>query len=304
MLIVNLAGGLGNQMFQFAMGYSLSARTGIPVVYSSTFSEYPYRPKTIDQIFNVDLDWCDSDVLTKCMGIVPSSPFSRRALGKIATILHRQISSNLVFDLLLGYQSLNIIDPERDYYIHGYWQSERYFQDYVHLIREKFAFRQVRDLIELSPGIQSYDVKVGVHLRRGDYITNPKAALKMGLPTPEYYIDGLHRFRHKFCNSKIFVFSDDIEWARNFLSPYFNDIWFSDLSDGNASSDMQMLSQCDHFLLSNSTFGWWSAYLSTNDNKIVITPNKWFADGTNDSDIVPRQWSKSRSRLNYTYDVT
>lgn len=297
MLIVNLAGGLGNQMFQYAMGFSIAEASGESLFFSSTFSKYSYHPKTIDRIFNLRIDYCEEHHLKSIFGLIPSSPFARRCLGKVAVVAQRQLLKQCVFDLCSGYQSIGLAQPGYISYLHGYWQSEQYFKEHFSTLRNKFTFRESRTLNELDQSLLRSDVKVGVHIRRGDYVSDPKASAKMGIPSLCYYIEGINAFRKRFPSSKIFVFSDDINWARSMLQLKFNNIWFCDLDDSNASSDMQMLSECDHFVLSNSTFGWWAAYLSTNIHKIVVTPDKWFADGSSDADIVPMNWVDSRDRL-------
>lgn len=294
MLIVNLAGGLGNQMFQYAMGFSLAKRTGIPVLYSSTFSQYPYSPTTIESVFNLDIEWCGLNDIESCIGVLRSSAFARRLLGKASEITKRQFGSTFKADIFKGYEEITISDFTTNYYLHGYWQSELYFDTDVSDLKDKFTFREKRFVQEISSDISEKDTKIGIHLRRGDYITNARASKKLGTQANQYYVDGIMRLRGKFMKSKIIVFSDDIDWAKDFLFPLFDEIYFSDLPGSTASSDMQMLSQCDHFVLSNSTFGWWSAYLATNPDKIVITPENWFTDGSCDRDIVPTSWLASQ----------
>jgi len=293
MLIVNLAGGLGNQMFQYAMGFSLAKRTGIPVLYSSTFSQYSYSPTTIESVFNLDIEWCGLNDIQSCIGLLRSSAFARRLLGKASRITKRQFGSKFKAEIFEGYEEITIPDFTTNYYLHGYWQSELYFDTDFSELKDKFTFREKRFVHEISPDISENDTKIGIHLRRGDYITNTRASKKLGTPANQYYVDAIMRLRGKFMKSKIIVFSDDIDWAKDFLFPLFDEIYFSDLPGSTASSDMQMLSQCDHFVLSNSTFGWWSAYLATNPDKIVITPENWFIDGSYDRDIVPTSWLAS-----------
>ena len=293
MLIVNLAGGLGNQMFQYGMGLSLANRTGIPVLYSSTFSQYSSSPTTIESVFNLDIEWCGLNDIQSCIGLLRSSAFARRLLGKASRITKRQFGSKFKAEIFEGYEEITIPDFTTNYYLHGYWQSELYFDTDFSELKDKFTFREKRFVHEISPDISENDTKIGIHLRRGDYITNTRASKKLGTPANQYYVDAIMRLRGKFMKSKIIVFSDDIDWAKDFLFPLFDEIYFSDLPGSTASSDMQMLSQCDHFVLSNSTFGWWSAYLATNPDKIVITPENWFIDGSYDRDIVPTSWLAS-----------
>ena len=298
MLIVNLAGGLGNQMFQYAMGFSLAARTGLPIVYSTTFSQYEPSQLTIDRVFNLQIQWCDDSVLESCLGKLASSPFARRLLGKVSELTKRQLWGTIRTDTLNGYNEIDIPNLPLDYYIHGYWQSEHYFLRDFDQLKEQFIFNETRSIYEISEDLFGNKEKIGVHIRRGDYISNSRASKKLGTQVDEYYVNGSTKLRRMFAASKIIVFSDDIRWAEGFLSPLFDDIYFSNLTGSSASSDIQMLSQCDHFVLSNSTFGWWAAYLCNNPRKVVMTPKKWFADGTSDKDIIPVSWIDSQKYVN------
>lgn len=296
MIINNLAGGIGNQMFQYAMGKSLAQENDIPILYSDTFDQYDYNfPKIVD-IFDLNIEFATDNQMTSLHSFMRYS-FIRRASSKLCNILGRQLFPGCTYDLHNGYSPIELMEDRQLHYLHGTWQSESYFKDFKTEILKDFKFKQTRFLSEIDPSFKDSKVKIGVHIRRGDYISNPKAASKLGIQPLKYYIDNLSMFRRKFPSSKFYVFSDDIHWARSKLSSFFNEIYFCEGKKMNAASDLQMLSQCDHFVLSNSTFGWWGAYLSKNFNPTVIYPKVWFSDGSSMSGLIPKNWTKSMADL-------
>ena len=296
MIINNLAGGIGNQMFQYAMGKSLSLRNNIPILFSNTFDQYDYNFPKITDVFDLNIEFANDNQLMSPNKLM-KYPFLRRASGKLCNIFGRQLFPGCIFDLHDGYSPVELKDNRKAYYLHGTWQSENYFKDFKLQILKDFKFKQTKLLSEIDPSFEDLKVKIGVHVRRGDYISNPKVSSKLGAQPLNYFKESMSMYRRRFPNSKFYVFSDDIQWTKNKLSSYFNDIHFLEDEKMNASTDLQLLSQCDHFVLSNSTFGWWGAYLSENSNPIVVYPKIWFCDGSNMSGLIPKKWTKSMANL-------
>lgn len=156
----------------------------------------------------------------------------------------------------------------------GYWQSEKYFQNIKEDIRRLFSSEPPRPL---QPNT------IAVHVRRQDYVNLQHFH---GLVPLDYYLRGVQRIREKTqrdCTA--LVVSDDIDWCReNFPSDFI--FW-----SGDKYEDLRMMRSCDHAVIANSTFSWWGAWLQENPNKIVIAPEKWFADpSVNTKDLVPEGW--------------
>ena len=292
MIINNLAGGIGNQMFQYAMGKSLGLKNNIPILYSDTFNQYSYTFPKIQDIFDLNIEYAADIQMTSMYSFMRYS-FIRRLSGKVCKIIGKQLFPGCIFDLHSGYSPIELMEDRQAYYLHGYWQSENYFTDFKAQILEDFTFRKTRSLSEIDSSFEDVEVKVGVHIRRGDYVSNSKAASKLNSQPLKYYTDYMSMYRRKFPNCIFYVFSDDIQWARNELSLLFEGTRFCEGEKMNAASDLQMLSQCDHFVLSNSTFSWWGAYLSKAVNPIVVYPKIWFSDGSTMSGIIPKTWIES-----------
>ena len=169
------------------------------------------------------------------------------------------------------------------YYLDGYWQSEKYFKEIEHIIREDFKPND--EVVEKLKKTSLIETKtVSLHVRRGDYINLNEYH---PIQTIEYYknaVELIGDYDH------IFVFSDDIEWCKKNLN-FDNMVFMEGFTD---IEDMYLMSMCKNNIIANSTFSWWGAWLNKNSDKKVIAPKKWFGEkvNLNDSDIIPTDWIK------------
>lgn len=203
--------------------------------------------------------------------------------------------SNFIFESeASSVQDLALATDGTVRYLDGYWQSEVFFRDFSDEIRGEFCFpihtsRQNRAIQEMIEGTNS----VSLHVRRGDYVNNPKANAVHGTSPLNYYRGAIERFRSALSDPRFFVFSDDISWCRenlgHLLSPADQ---FVCNNVGNSSfRDMQLMSSCDHHILANSTFSWWGAWLNRSDKKVVVAPRIWFNDGRREAPgLIPSSW--------------
>ena len=156
-------------------------------------------------------------------------------------------------------------------YLYGYLQDERFFAEEKDKIKEIFEFTEPLSdkLKSLSDKIQNNN-SVSVHIRRGDYLKNPKIFPTMPL---SYYEDGADYIQSKTKEPiHLFVFSDDTEWVtKNFKSKHS----FTIVPQNSTIEDLHLMSLCQHNIIANSTYSWWAAYLNKNPNKIVIAPDYW-----------------------------
>lgn len=285
-------GGLGNQMFQYACGQALAAATGQETRYATdciaSFAQS--RPLELTTAFGIDLPLAGPGDLTNLIGGWCSSPQTRRLLSRPEAqfLRGRRFIAEQRFALIP-----NLADRAASgAYLHGYWQSEQYFKQHA-AMRAAFQFRG-------DPGPQNQDVldrlaagtSIGVHVRRGDYATNPKANAVHGLLPPAYYIAAIEELRLIKPSARVFAFSDDPSWTEaHILAALGNAECISHNSGANSFRDMQLMAQCDALVISNSSFSWWAAWLNAKPEKTVIAPKQWFADKKLDaSAIVPINW--------------
>lgn len=172
----------------------------------------------------------------------------------------------------------------------GTWQSPKYFAHVVSEVLEAFTFdeKMISSYsLAMLKRINEHKNSVSIHVRRGDYTSGKYDGLLLCCPI-DYYQRAVCYMEEHFDNPVFFVFSDDIEYARQHLKA--NNIVFVDGNQGSDSwQDMFLMSRCSHNIIANSTFSWWGAFLNANPEKTVIAPRKWWYYFEHD-DVVPDEW--------------
>ncbi len=288
MIITKIAGGLGNQMFQYAFGRALALRNNAELRLDITmFKTYEFHLYTMDHL-NIAAGPATEAEL---------KPFLRKRPrgGRIG----RRILNPLLHDPKLYVQEprftfvpemLALKDP---CYVDGYWQSEKYFLDIKDVLRKEFTLKE--PLGAYSQGIvekiATAEHPVSLHVRRGDFAHHPLFKITHGARPLAYYESAMHIIRNKVPNAHYFVFSDDIAWAKENIKTGFPTEF---VGQGPAKNyeDLELMRLCTHHILSNSTFGWWGAWLSEFDKKgLTISPTHWAAKFES-TDLVPERWIK------------
>ena len=121
---------------------------------------------------------------------------------------------------------------------------------------------------------------VSLHVRRGDYASNPKTTSTHGLCSLDYYRAAVTHVASKVENPEFFIFSDDIDWVRANLQLDFPHHFVAHNQGATSYNDMRLMSLCSHHVIANSSFSWWAAWLSGIDKGnggAVIAPRQWFA---------------------------
>ena len=172
--------------------------------------------------------------------------------------------------------------------LYGYFQTERYFSHITDSIKEDFTFK--KDVVENCKEVmEELSEPIALHVRRTDYVEksqdHPPCSLK-------YYHEALKRFHEK---RPVVIFSDDVKWCKE--QDIFKPDRFLVSETDNNIYDMCMMTMCDDYIIANSSFSWWGAWLSHNPNPTVIAPKKWFGDTgytakNNTEDICPDRWVK------------
>ena len=166
----------------------------------------------------------------------------------------------------------------------GYFQSPKYFLNIREEIIKDFKFK--KEIInECKSILKQFDNPIALHIRRGDFLIN--SANHHNLPM-SYYENALDRFDD---DRQVVIFSDDPEWC--FEQKLFNDDRFLVSQSNSPYHDLYLMTQCADFIIANSTYSWWGAWLCMNPFKEVIYPNRWF--GPNNAskstiDLFPRSW--------------
>lgn len=275
-ITINLKGGLGNQMFQYACGRALSLRNGdeLRIVAEGLGKANAvgdiYRPFSL-QKFAIAGE------------VVPGSSIS--FLQKV----FRKINQKVLRNFNVGFEP-SILEKKGDVFLDGYFQSEKYFADAASSIRADFALQAplCDDALEASTMILQDRNAVSLHVRRGDYATHTDFG---GIADTAYYERAIARMLKEVPNAHFYVFSDDIAWCKENL-PIPADSVFVSKPEMNDYEELHLMSLCKHNIIANSSFSWWGAWLNNNPNKTVVAPTRWAHGGLekNFKDIVPEGW--------------
>lgn len=290
MKIINIIGGLGNQMFQYALAVSLQeAHPEERILLDLTnFKGYGiHNGFELQNIFHIPFQEATFNELLKVTYPLCNYTFSRYA-KKILPSRKSMIQENDAKDIIETF-----FIEDRNLYIDGYWQHEYYFQHCADTIRKIYTFPDLGDSknLEVFNRLRESN-STSIHIRRGDYITNK---LYKGICDLDYYREALRIIDHSTKTDIYCIFSDDIDWCKDNLSTIINmeNCIFVNWNKGKDSYiDMQLISSCKHNIIANSTFSWWGAWLNTNPSKIVIAPQKWVNTKHPYNSPVPNGWIK------------
>lgn len=296
MIITRLSGGIGNQMFQYAMGRALALRNETELRLDTSSYELR-REGAAQRAFGLQHFAVRAPVATPGDYATLSIPDLRntsllaRAIRKWQETLDRLLplrKRRIVIER--GYVfSPNAFSAGPDCLLIGVWQSPKYFSDAEAVIRREFTLASplsaggaaMLERIKAAPS-------VSVHVRRGDYAGNAKTNAKHGTCPPEYYASAIMHVTKAVANPRFFIFSDDIEWAKKNLNLPQETVFVPEaIPDYEA---LVLMSACTHHILANSTFSWWAAWLNASPDAVVIVPKLWFASGTSAEDLISANW--------------
>jgi len=292
MVMVKLIGGLGNQMFQYAAARRLAEFHNTVLKLDITELEdrlhkenFTYRSYSLN-VFHIKENIAQPDE------IISFKKLQRGILSKIVNKIKQKFDIHLLIREKHFHFDEKILHASNNSYLDGYWQSEQYFKDIEDIIRQEFIVKLEPDKKnrQLIKYIQQHNA-VSIHVRRGDYISNPSRRKKHLTCDIEYYHRAVKTIVEKVAHPHFIVFSDDPEWTQNNLKLDFPAIYITHNQNEKAYEDLRLMSLCKHNIISNSSFSWWGAWISANKDKIVITPKKWFNDASmNTQDLIPEKW--------------
>ncbi|EMD0831368.1 alpha-1,2-fucosyltransferase [Morganella morganii] len=282
-MFVSFYGGLGNQMFQLAIGKILSLSNNIPLIIDDSY--YHFQPKKdtpqkleLDQ-FNINFDRYSTVNEKKYLHIM-------RIINKIKWLkkINNLSSSIIKTDIIIndGDISTSYRIPNNSILI-GYFQSEKYLLNHREYILDLFTPRE--DIYNIIKNTECYNFinnnsnTTSVHIRRGDYISNPAANSHHGVCEISYYEKAINKIKLQNPNTKFIFFSDDNEWIQNNFGHIKNSYFVDNKATSFSVVDIYLMSLCSNNIIANSSFSWWGAWLNRNESKIVLYPKKWTTRG-------------------------
>jgi hypothetical protein len=296
MIMARLMGGLGNQMFQYAAGLRLAMRHKTTLKLDLTFlldrtprENFTYREFDL-AIFNLPAEITSPAEVRRFRRLAEPVSWSvlKWAANKL-TKRHYYLERSPAFDA-------RVLDLPDETYLEGYFQNERYFADIEVEIRKSFGLtpdesKLPADTRRLADEIRTCDA-ICLHVRRGDYVAIPVVTRHHGVCGLDYYERGLSKLRSMGAVGRVFVFSDDVVWCReNFKEADGFTVVGNEHAGRRASTHLWLMTLCRHFLISNSSFAWWAAWLGGSANKSVVRPFPWFqAPEVRDANICLPGW--------------
>ena len=294
MIIINMKGGLGNQLFQYAAGRALAvrqeARAGGSVELKLDVTGYGEN-NGIDTLRRYALGPFNIKASIANAGEIRHLKYPYGIVSKGWRFFKAKILRQ--FNVRFVPALFNARGP---LYLDGFFQTERYFVD-----KEKEVREDLRLTEPLSPKAESVSrlmrdspfEAVSLHVRRGDYVSDAKTNEHHGTCDAEYYAKALEHIVTMIGKDiRVFIFSDDIAWVKeNLILPYPSiHVSSPEIKD---YEELVLMSLCNHNIIANSSFSWWGAWLNANPDKIVTAPRRWVAKGEKDfADIVPSSWKR------------
>jgi hypothetical protein len=286
MIIIKSKGGLGNQMFQYAFGRALSLKRNtdlaLDIAEETTLKGIKRDTNRAYTLYHFDIKAriaAPEDIRT-----------SRKPLSLYLSKVWRKISK-------YNYYAFNprLLEKKDGAYFEGFWwQSEKYFKDIRQTLLQDFTLKEGlgTEAEKVAESIRHTESPVALHVRRGDYANDPATLAVHGLAPREYYREALQLITEKSPHPVFYVFSDDIEWAKENLSfPY--PVLFVSEKNIPDYEELVLMSLCKHHIIANSSFSWWGAWLGTDPEQVVIAPKQWIADPSlNTEDLYPEGWIK------------
>lgn len=290
-IITRLMGGLGNQMFQYAVARRLVGENDADILFDVSYlgseaTGLTPRKYGLDK-FAVRGRIASESEIREVLGAGPRR-FLVKAWNRVAPIPYKTV----VYEAGYAYEP-GILKARPTVYLSGYWQSPAYFEQAAEAIRRDFQLKngltpsgaQWLRKIEAAPA-------VSIHVRRGDFLHNPLMIAFHGTTDAGFYKAALQHVTSKAKVESVFVFTDEPEWVRKNLDIGRNFEIVAGAGDAPDQEELTLMAACQHHIISNSSFGWWGAWLGRNRDKVMVAPKQWFAGAKEEPEIFGAAWHR------------
>jgi len=288
---------MGNQMFQYAMGRSLALKHNVELKLDiSAFDSYklhPYRLNNFNIVENIATENEVKQFTRWKIEVRDNFKKYYNVLDRTANLIYPYYKWKYVKERDYTFDP-NILTIKDNAYLDGYWGSEKYFKEIEPAIKREFTVKGEPNSsnARIAEEIQNTE-SVSIHFRRGDYVTDPITNKIHGTCSPDYYKKAVDDICKYTSAPHFFIFSNDPEWVKNNFSIQYPVTLVTVNSSDKPQWDLYLMSLCKHHIIANSTFSWWGAWLSTNTDKRIYTPKRWYnVDYINQKDTFPDSWIK------------
>lgn len=287
MIITRIHGGLGNQLFQYALGHTLARRHQVPhkLHLESDPADRPFALAALGLT-------CERATPSEIAALAPQWGASLKNkyilwAHRLTPFAQRRWAKEQSFDF-----DSRVFDLRPPFYLDGWWQSERYFSARADELRERLRAMPVPSerAHHFGATIASRE-SVAVHVRRGDYQNDADASRFHGTCPVEYYQRACSWMRAHKPDALFYVFSDDPAWAREHIRTGGPEHYVSGTPAHDTLEDFYLMNRCKHFIIANSTFSWWPAWIQSHPGQRVVAPARWFlGHQVNPVDRFPEGW--------------
>ena len=304
MIITQLTGGLGNQMFQYAAGLALAEHRRtvlkLDVSWFRHYPEYEAHNRYALSCFNITEQFATEEELDRVRGVNLTRTERWSVALARALRLHRYARrhdepANWHRPPGFPFYPEFFAQPDNTY-LNGMFQSEKFFAPVANLLRLHFSLRYPPqpEVAAMAQRIRS-GPSAAVHFRRGDYVRNASFNSQIGVVGLDYYERAVRLVRERSPEATLYVFSDDIESVAREFHPPGPHVFVRCVEHWHPFDKIRLMALCDHAVIANSTFSWWGAWLNPSPAKLVIAPDPWFAGRQHDDrDVVPESWMRLR----------
>ncbi len=269
MIITHISGGLGNQLFMYALGRCLANKHNTELkleINDYLQSKDSHHNNYKLGAFNVQENFATSEEI------------------KNMKFINQDWKNAWVF-------ISEILETPDNIYLKGWWQSEKYFLEIEKILRHELTLKNplTKKSAEWQEKILSANCAISMHVRHGDYLSYFMRYNHRLLP-PKHYAICLNELKKNFSDITVFIFSDDVQWCKENLK-FDVPTEFVEGCEYDYE-ELYLMSLCKHNIITQSTFSWWGAWLNQNPNKKVFAPYPWHMVPPYGEDIIPATWLK------------
>ena len=283
-VIIKLDGRMGNQMFQWAFGRAFEAKNGIMPIFDDSKETLKLDCFKLSKEIKTIYKPLWNKILRKTI------PF-RNLRNKLTEL--KVIYPQYKEETICLYQP-DLFEVTPPAYISGYFQTEKYFEQIREQLQKDFQLTKPlnnanKEILEKIRNTNS----VSIHFRRGDYLKS-RVAANFGNIGEQYYHDAIKYISENTSEPlTLFVFSDDINWIRKNIK-FGHETVYVDINSGKQGYfDLELMKNCKHNIIANSSFSWWGGWLNENPDKIVVMPSP-VRPNKPDYDRIPESWVKCK----------
>lgn len=291
MILTKLQGGLGNQLFQYALGRHLAEIHHTEL----KLDIFSFKNDPNKRVYNLGHFTITENFATK-EEVARFQKYKRKP-GRIWYLFNKLIAERKYIQQRQFHFDPRVLRTGNNVYLDGDWQTEKYFKDIEGIIRKEITVKTPlsgKDA-EAAKKIEAAS-SVMMHIRRGDYVSNSETNTYHGTQGLDYYKKAIAIIAEKVSSPHVFVFSDDHAWVKENIKLDYPVTYVVHNGADKNYEDLRLMSLCQNHIIANSTFSWWGAWLSQNPNKIVIGPERWFNNPkkktTSTKDVLPEEWIK------------